>query len=294
VTTEGGGDRHPARSPGRWHPARWLRRQPLLRGLIAVLTSGGAFAVLAAGLTVAGVAQRRGVWLDVAPRMFAAQQAAFRAAGTGLDPSQVTVEQWLTWAPTPWASAGPIAVHVLAQTLLFVTVACLVQVLGRAGRAVAAAGVTLVTAAGVIVSAGPLALLPGTLAHATTLASRGTTTPSIDYSAPWWWRALAAGAVLLPLGAVAVTALRSRPPGRPAASRGRTAASTAAFLLVAEVTVLVLPGSLFPDDVTTAPAALTSVALLALGWAGADAGSREPRVRGLAVGVLLSTLGGLA
>jgi hypothetical protein len=143
--------------------------------------------------------------------------------------------------------------------------------------------------AGVIVSAGPLAFLPGTLGGP--LAP--TSVPGLSnvyFAAPLWWRLIVAAVAFLPF---AGAWLLTRRPPRPMAL-GKTLSAVALFGLVVEVTVLVVPQTPVPDGGVLAEAMPTVAVLLVVGCCAAVASSTGTLRRGAVTAVAVALLGGTA
>jgi hypothetical protein len=262
---------------------------PVLRGFLDVLACSGIFTVLAAVLTVAGAVQRRRVWEEWVPRLFADAHASATARGLTMAPD--SLQDWLGWVPSPIDAAADVASHVLTQGLLFATLCVAIQTLAAAGRPVAATVGALGAAVGATVSAGPFGVLPGTLAHDSTDHAFGALRAIVLFEAPVWWRALASVIVAVPLIASVVLVSRR---GRRSGPRGVTAIVAAGFLLLVPGVLVAWPEALIQDGDDPDRALATAAVLLTLAWAGAGAGSVRQGLRGLGAATLLTAVAGAA
>jgi len=115
--------------------------------------------------------------------------------------------------------------------------------------------------------------------------------PVVVFAAPWWWRALVAVAVIVPL----LGALAGSRAGRSSASRrgASVIVVTGSSLLVVGI-LTVWPSAFVPDGSDRQSSAVTATVILVLAWTAAEAGSLRPGPWGLLAGVLLSGLAGFA
>jgi hypothetical protein len=271
-----------------------VRHIRALNSWVIVAGASMGFAVLAGVIGWAAGTQRRGAWLAGVPQMYA-QQSAHAAdlrqrfpestLDFGVDLGAITNS-----IPDPANDLSGLATHVLVQTLFFAAACALIVLLNRQGRLIWAALTPSALIAGIAVSAGPLAFLPGTLG--------GDLTPSqvpglsfVYFDTPLWWRLLVAALAALPFAAVW---LLSRGPQRQPVALGKTLGALGLFGIIAEAAALVSPQTLVPDG-AQAPEVLPTVAvLLVVGCCAVVAGSAGTLRRGAVTGVAMALAGGAA
>ena len=285
----------------RLNPLRSIQIGPdlpagLVRGAVTVAASSLTFGVAATSITWFAAAQRHAHLIAALPRLLAADAAA--AASTLRRYPNLVIQpmDWPSLAPAPSASLNEIAAHVLAQTSVFVAVATLVTVLYLHGRTLYAGLAAVAAGLSVAAGAGPLGLLPGTLAQRVNLDPPPPAMAHLEFAAPVWWRAVAM-AITVALLAAIMLMLRGQPgagainppsPSSPAPSATKDGAprralwAVASFLAVAEATILIVPAALTPDGNTSASAVPLAGSFLLLGVCGAVAGSRRPGRHGVA------------
>jgi hypothetical protein len=197
--------------------------------------------------------------------------------------------------PTAWRIQGrqvdvlgALGTQVLVQTLFFAAACGLMMVLNLGGRPVWAALVPAALIGGVLVLAGPLAVLPGTLA--------GPPTPdqipglsSVPFAVPLWWRLIVAAAAAVPFAGAWF--LTRRPGQRQPLAPGQTLGALGLFGLVVEIAVLASPGLLIPDHATVPEAMPTALVLLVVGGCAAVAGCTGPGRRGAVTALTLLLVG---
>jgi hypothetical protein len=170
--------------------------------------------------------------------------------------------------------------HVLVQALFFAAVCVLMVVLNLRGRPMWASLAPVAMITGVVVSAGPLALLPGTLPGPLTRRLMPGTDQYFSYvpfAAPLWWRLVATAVVALPFAGVWLLTRRSQ---RQPAALGTTLSALGLFGLVVEVTVLVVPQTLASDSDPVSEGLPTFAVLLIVGCCAAVAGATGTLRRG--------------
>jgi hypothetical protein len=180
---------------------------------------------------------------------------------------------------------------VVVQTLLFAAVCALMVVLNVSGRPLWASLAPVATITGVVVSAGPLALLPGTLPGPLTRRLMPETDQYFSYvpfAAPLWWRLVAAAVTALPLAGVWLLTRRSQ---RQPVALGTTLSALGLFGLVVDVTVLVVPQTLASDSDPVSEGMPTFAVLLIVGCCAAVAGTTGTLRRGSVAAVAAASVG---
>jgi hypothetical protein len=184
--------------------------------------------------------------------------------------------------------------HVLVQTLFFAAVCALLVVLNLRGRPMWAPLAPVAMITGVVVSAGPLALLPGTLPGPLTrrlIPGTDQYFVYVPFAAPLWWRLVAAAVAALPFAGVWLLTRRSQ---RQPAALGTTLSALGLFGLVVEVTVLVVPQTLASDSDPLSEGLPTFAVLLIVGCCAAVAGTTGTLRRGAAAASVGAAVWGLA
>jgi hypothetical protein len=245
-----------------------------LRPWILVSGASACFGLVAGAVTWAGAVQRRAALAAVAPVLYQEQVdelARLRQLHPTLnyDLDQLTV---LNTVPEPATVLGPLAAHVLVQTLVFAAVCSLLVALNLSGRPIWASLPAVVVTTGIVVLAGPLAFLPGTLAGPVTPLRAPETadvSPYVPFAAPLWWRSTVAAAV----AALFVAAWRiTRRPRRREPALLPMVAALGSLMLILEITLLLAPQTLVPAGSTVTEAAPTAIVLLTLSCCAAVAG----------------------
>jgi len=272
-----------------------VRHLRALSSWAVVAAASSWFGVLAAIITWGAATQRRGAWVAAVPQIYAdetAQLARQRQWYPNLTsgPDLATVTNYL---PDPATALGALGAQVLVQTMFFAAACALMVVLKHGGRPIWASLAPAVTVGGVVISAGPLGLLPGTLAgQLTRRLLPGMSDEYFSYvafAAPLWWRLVVAAVAALPFAGAWL--LTRRPHQRQPVALWSTLSALGLFGLVVEVTVLAVPQTLVPDGDALSEALPTFAALLVVGCCAAVAGSTGTLRRGAVVAVAAALAG---
>jgi hypothetical protein len=252
-----------------------------MSGWLVVAGASSCFGVVAGIVTWGAAAQRRGAWVAGVPQMYEEQVASLAHLRVRFPNMTSDLDQraMSNYVPEPTSALGAMGSQVLVQTLFFAAVCGLMVVLNLRGRPIWAFLAPAVVVVGMAGSAGPLALLSGTLGGPLT----ATPVPGISYvyfSAPLWWRLTTATVTALVFaGAWFVT---RRPQQRKSVEFGKTLSALGLFVLAVEATVLMVPQTLVPDNGTIGETFPTTIVLLVVGCCGAVAGSAGSLRRGAA------------
>jgi hypothetical protein len=245
-----------------------VRHLRALSGWVTVAGASICFGILAGLISWGAAAQRQNVWVAAVPRMYA-DQVAFLAHMRQRYPdftSDLDLRALTNEVPDPASVLGALAEHVLVQALFFTAVCALMVVLNLGGRPIWAALAPAALIGGVVVSAGPLGYLPGTLGGGL-IRTNVSVLSSVSFAAPLWWRLIVAALAALPFaGAWFLTR-------RPHQRQPTTLGAVALFTLVTEVAVLMSPRTLVPDHTFVSSALPTAGILLVVGCCAAVAGS---------------------
>jgi hypothetical protein len=269
-----------------------MRRVRAHSGLVVVAGASACFGALTAIITWIGATQRRDAWVAAVPQMYEEHLASLerfrqRFPDTTND---LDLRTMMNSVPEPGSALGALGSHVLVQTSFFAVACALMVLLNRSGRPIWASLAPTALIAGVVVSAGPLAFLPGTLAG----PLKPTPVPGTSYvyfAAPLWWRFLVAVVAALPMiGAWLLTRRVQRQP----VALGKTFGALALFGFVVEIAFLALPQTLVPDGEVISETLLTAAVLLVVGCCAAVAGSSGTPRRGVVAAVAVALAGGAA
>jgi hypothetical protein len=271
-----------------------MRQVRALSGWVVVAGASTCFGALAAIVTWIGASQRHGAWVAAVPQMYEEQVAyAERLRQRFPDmTSDLHLHTMLGSVPAPGQVLGALGSQVLVQTLFFTAVCALMVLLNLGGRPIWALLAPTALIAGVAVSAGPLAFLPGTLGAP--LAP--TPVPGLSYvyfAAPLWWRLTVAALAALPMAGAWLLTRRVQQQRQPVVL-GKTVGAVALFGVVAEISFLVVPQTLVPESTVISETLPTAAALLVVGCCAAVAGSGGTMRRGVVAAVVAALAGGAA